>query len=524
MAGPWRRRGTMRRYVIGCVAIIVLTAAATVTAAFGVVSTIAADIALGGKPLDTSYLTPAQAGAPENFLVIGDDHIGPNSTYANGAEQTVNGAHLFHADTFMLVRMDPNQGQTSIMSIPRDLWVNFTWKGQQFACKFNCTYSEGWATGGENGAVDLVKKVVKQLMPGLVINHTMDFNFDAFYTLIQAIGCVYIDVDTRYLNETNDTYQKINLQPGYQRLCGVPALSYVRYRHTDSDFVRVARQQDFIRQAKEQLGVWGFVTRWNELARAFGKAVATDIRGNTEVANLLRLAAFSQSKPLRDVHFKVSNYAYQVDNQEAVQATAQDIKANLDRFLYIKPPVPKVEVANTGASKSAASAHHTRHHHHHHARTAAPRSRASRLASIDLYSLASGTETEALRLSPKVPFSVVLPTVQTGPASLADVHAYRVGDEHHHLRYGYRVDWQVGLGNYYGIEGMNWMNPPLFKNPSAVRKIGKRTYMFVNDGPHIHDIGWRVHGVLYWLSNTLQESLTNAQMLNIAESARRIGG
>ena len=46
--------------------------------------------------------------------------------------------------------------------------------------------------------------------------------------------------------------------------------------------------------------------------------------------------------------------------------------------------------------------------------------------------------------------------------------------------------------------------------------------MFVDDGAHFHDIGWRAGRALYWVSNTLNEALTNAQMLRLAESARPI--
>ena len=128
-----RRRGSgaLGRYLFGSAVIVVCTtAAASVIAIVGVVGTIAGDFALAGKPLDTTYLTPAKAGAAQTILVIGDDHIGPTTTYSTGAEQTVNGYHYLHADTFMLVRMDPTQGQTSILSIPRDLLVTFSWKGQ----------------------------------------------------------------------------------------------------------------------------------------------------------------------------------------------------------------------------------------------------------------------------------------------------------------------------------------------------------------------------------------------------------
>ena len=519
IAGGRRRRrllerlalsGTFKRYLFGSVVVAVCTTVAISVAALGVVSTIASDFALAGKPLSSANLTPANAGAAQTFLVMGDDHIGPTTTYSTGAEQTVGGYHFLHADTFMLVRMDPSQGQTSILSIPRDLLVSFKWKGQSYTGKFNSTYSIG--------GVDLVKKVVLAMLPGLTINHVMDFNFASFIGLVDAIGCVYVDVDHRYLNDSDPTYQFINVQPGYQRLCSNNALSYVRYRHTDSDFVRVARQQDFIRQAKEQLGVWGFLSKWNSLATAFAKAVATDIRGEHEVAALLILAAFSQSKPIRQVPFQVSNPAYPILTSSGIQDTVLSshrlIHASIDDLLYNHPTTPTVEIA---AATHTTTSPHRRHH-------ATSSGSSNRVGTDDLYPLSSGVVGQALTLSPDVPFPVYLPSVQTGPAVPNEVHAYRIGDEQHHLRYGYRVDWSAGSeGEYYGIEGMNWTDPPLFAHPTATEVIGGRTYMFVNDGAHIHDVGWRQGHDVYWISNTLNETLKNSQMLAIAESAHAIG-
>ncbi len=50
--------------------------------------------------------------------------------------------------------------------------------------------------------------------------------------------------------------------------------------------------------------------------------------------------------------------------------------------------------------------------------------------------------------------------------------------------------------------------------------IDGRRYEFVDDGAHIHVIGWRSGNVLYWLTNTLLEELSNSQMLAIAKSAQ----
>ncbi|MDQ6731189.1 MAG: LCP family protein [Actinomycetota bacterium] len=99
------------------------------------------------------------------------------------------------------------------------------------------------------GGPNLLVKVLKgQVFPGLRINHIVDVNFGGFQKLVDAIECVYSDIDHRCYNNTAVTgYSSIDIQAGYQKLCGLNALQFVRFRHTDSDLVRNARQQDFLR-------------------------------------------------------------------------------------------------------------------------------------------------------------------------------------------------------------------------------------------------------------------------------------
>jgi LCP family protein required for cell wall assembly len=485
--------------LLGCIVIVGCGAVAINGLALAVANTIASDLALGGKPIKSSQLTAAKTGAPETIMIIGDDHIGKTTTYQTGGYETVNGAHLLHADTFMLVRLDPAEGQVSIMSIPRDLMVSFDYHGARYTQKFNATYALG--------KVGLTLAVAKKTLPGITVNHVIDFNFASFLGLVDAIGCVYIDVDRYYYNPPGDSYQPIDIEPGYQRLCGEKALDYVRYRHTDSDFVRVARQQDFIRQAVAQLGVWKLLTKYNQLAKAFGRAVATDIRGTQDVQQLLELAARSISQPIRQVPFQVDNSFFVENGEDYVTSTPALIRASVDDFLY-----------EDQKTKLPTPAPHVGHHH-------APSS--ATLADEDLYPLASGIEDQALEIATDVPFPLYLPSVETIDALYSgdgDFHAFTVRDEQNHPHRGYRIDWSVNeVGGYYGIEGMNWTDPPLFANPNETETIDGRSYMFVDDGSHIHDIGWRQGNELYWVSNTLLENLTNSQMLAIANSAEPVG-
>ncbi|HLH13923.1 MAG TPA: hypothetical protein VKV16_03970, partial [Solirubrobacteraceae bacterium] len=67
--------------------------------------------------------------------------------------------------------------------------------------------------------------------------------------------------------------------------------------------------------------------------------------------------------------------------------------------------------------------------------------------------------------------------------------------------------------------GSDWLNPPLFAH-ARTQVIDGVEYRFVDDGSHIHVIGWRVGDALYWVTNTLLEELSNQQMLQIAKSAQ----
>jgi hypothetical protein len=67
---------------------------------------------------------------------------------------------------------------------------------------------------------------------------------------------------------------------------------------------------------------------------------------------------------------------------------------------------------------------------------------------------------------------------------------------------------------------MNWTNPPIIDHPQREQTIGGRRYLFISDGSHVNLIAWRQYGALYWVNNTLQENLTNRQLLALAESVQ----
>jgi LCP family protein required for cell wall assembly len=472
----------------------VLTAVATATAGLLQVSNIVHALNLTpALPVSKHDITPSQAGAPETFLIIGSDKRAKSMALQDRLSPP-------HSDTLMLVRMDAQQGQTSVLSIPRDLQVTILPRhGFPSTQKINAAYSIG-------GTILTLQTVKRLLGPRVQINHVVDVNFAGFRYVIDAIGCVYVYVDHHYFNRnlgTIDTnFSSIDIKPGYQKLCGQTALDYARYRHTDSDFVRVARQQDFVRQVKEQVGAQGLLDNRDAIERAFGRAVQTDaaLRHTSEVLRVLKLAAFTLGKPVRQVPFLATA------GPSYVTATPYDIERTVDDFLHgrPKPPRPQVPHATAGGG----------HGRRRPASTSVP----------GVIAAPSSTIAAATTAAIGNPFPVYAPHAAVGfSASPAQVRRYPIRDEQGNLHRAYVISIPTGTaGQYYGVEGMDWINPPILTHPSEKRVIGSRQFELFYDGMHLKLAAWRTARAVYWVTNTLTDDLSNAQLLAIATSTRPV--
>jgi len=113
--------GLLKRSLLACVLIVVLTAGATATVTLNKVSSIAEEVfpRLSQINAPKGLVTPEYNEGPETFLVLGTDR-------REGSRDVADRTNPPHSDTMLLVRFDPEQGQTSVMSIPRDLMVNIT--------------------------------------------------------------------------------------------------------------------------------------------------------------------------------------------------------------------------------------------------------------------------------------------------------------------------------------------------------------------------------------------------------------
>ncbi len=501
---PGSRRGTLWRALLGAVIVISFTAAATAVAGLLQVNQFTRYFDVNPSIKNPGTVAP-DPGNPQTILVIGSDHrAGTPFRAAN-------------TDTMMLVRLDPHSSTINVLSVPRDLKVELPGNG---ASKINAAYSVG-------GPSLLVKILKQQVFPGLQINHIVDVNFGGFEALVNAIGCVYTDVDHRYFNNTIYTnYSSIDIQPGYQRLCGSDALAFVRFRHTDSDLVRNARQQDFIRWAKSQYSVSQLIANRDKLVKIFGEHAQTDHNLHTTdgLLNLFNLVAFSAGHTIKQIKFPA---IFQPCGGGAIPA-----------FGHVAAVVPCYVTADPGPLHAAFRQFMTPTRH----RSGSgkkPRGPAKKPASATKGAAVTGdvpdgrAQATALgNAGMPVYFPRVIAagsryctnaTCTIGPIANSYPRAYQVRDQRKHLHSAYRMTLVLNpaLGQYYGVQGTSWRNPPILGGSHQTRTVNGKRLQLYTDGGKLTLVAWRTPNDTYWISNTLTSDLSDAQMVAIAASLTR---
>jgi LCP family protein required for cell wall assembly len=490
---PSSRRGALGRFAAGAVIVIAFTATATAVAGLLQFKQFAKEIS-GTAAIKHAPVTIPQPGDPQTLLLIGSDHR---------AHQPQSAAN---SDTMILIRLNPNSSTINVMSVPRDLQVNIPLPGGGTEnAKMNAAYPAG-------GPSLVVKTLQHDVFPQLKVNHIIDINFAGFRDLVDAMGCVYTDVDRRYFNENIGTaatnYSSIDLQAGYQKLCGENALAYVRYRHTDTDIVRSARQQDFIRDAKDQYGQGRLISNRDKLLTIFGHHTQTDANLHTTdgLINLFNLVAFADGHAIREVHFPA---VLQPCTPPAPCFVTADPVAEAQAFHQF------MAVIGSGQAKASTIAHPSSH-----ARSAAP------TAGLQA-DLADGkAQAGALArhgIPVEVPKQIVTGTHYEGPTAGEYPRAYKIRDQSGSPHPAYRIvlAFNATLGQFYGIQGMTWKGAPILASPSEIRNVGGRRLELHFDGRKLRLVAWRTSHAVYWVSNTLSLDLTNQQMLGIAASLTR---
>lgn len=359
-----------------------------------------------------------------------------------------------------------------------------------------------YALGGPRLSAETVRGL------GLRVNEIVNVNFGGFQRAINKLGCVYADIDRRYFNdnhppvESKENYATIDLKPGYQLLCGSDSLDYVRFRHLDDDFVRAARQQDFLRQLKTQVGVGKLFNDRDELLKIFGRYSQTTIgsRSDAEKLGFIKLVYEASKNPVTEVRFPGQTH---VDG--SVSVAPDDLRRAIRRFEDVRGK----RRAGGGAKR-------------------APK-RAPRRKGLAPGLVAAKREGEdhVLNLaahSRSLPVYFPAARLGRGDYATGSPRSYVIKDRGGRPHRAYRLVLYAGdPGQYYGVQGTTWDKPPILDSPTDKVRMRRRTYERYFDGKSIRLIAWRANGAWYWVSNTLSKTLTNVQIMDVARSLQRVG-
>lgn len=154
---------------------------------------------------------PYKSDVPFTMLVMGTE-----------AALGYNGSSL--TDSMMVVSYDPKANQVTILSVPRDLWVDIPGQGYQ---RINTAY--------ENGGPQAAELAVEEYV-GVPIEYWAVVNYGSFTKLINDLGCVNVDVpyaihDPTYPAPDEIQFIDVNIPAGPQCMNGTTALEFIRERH-----------------------------------------------------------------------------------------------------------------------------------------------------------------------------------------------------------------------------------------------------------------------------------------------------
>jgi len=495
---PRPGRRLLLRATVGALLIFICSAATVASAGLLEVDQLIRIVKSESAPIPgiEGALDNVPAGKPQTILVLGSDRRFVDIKEKNPVR----------SDTLLLVRLDPSRGVTAVMSIPRDLKVDIPTRRGIVTDKINAAY----ALGGPSLSVRVIKNLLH-----IPISHVVNVNFGGFQRAVNRLGCVYVDVDRDYFNDNHPPngspfdYATINLNPGYQKLCGSNALDYVRYRHFDDDLVRAARQQSFLSAAKEQIGLGRIFGDRKELLRIFGRYTQTDIaRQNTPaILRLLKLAFEASKNPIREVHFRGDI------GETYVTISPTNLQRTIDEFRSGHASNGPRETATSGSSRSSSPSRRRA------ARTSSGLPRGVIFSRVEAENFVAAASTHL-----PFPTYYARARLSRGHYLYGRPRLYDIFDRAHRRYRAYRIVADTGVqGQYSGIQGTNWKAPPILDNPSTTTRMRGRTYELFTDGNRLALVAWRTPRGAYWVSNTLSRTLTNQQMLAIARSLSRVG-
>lgn len=224
------------------------------------------------KPGEIKKIEDIQLERPISILLMGTD-----------AEMSkkLSGWHG-RTDFMVVVYINPDTNKVSLISVPRDTYINIEDFEQYDIHKINSV--------NQLGGYKLSKKYVQKLL-GIKIDHVCVFSIQAAIDILNELGPIKIFVPRKMSYHDTSADLHIEINPGLQNMDGNQLINYLRYRNADKgDIGRIERQQVFFRAALKRLQDPKVVFKIPGILLAANKSFLTDMEFKEmfEIGMLLR--------------------------------------------------------------------------------------------------------------------------------------------------------------------------------------------------------------------------------------------
>jgi len=188
----------------------------------------------------------------------------------------------YRTDVMLLVVLNPRKGKASVISFPRDLYVNIPgWQMQRIN------------TAQQHGGFETTVATFEENF-GITPDHYVMTNMAGFRGIIDTLGGINIYASRSLYDYCDlpfeDADGKCYIGEGSHPMNGETALWYVRSRYSTSDFDRLRRAQEVIQGIFLKMLSLNAVARAPELYNLFGSSVETDL-GLNDILPLLSMVS-----------------------------------------------------------------------------------------------------------------------------------------------------------------------------------------------------------------------------------------
>jgi len=254
----------------------------------------------------------------------------PISIFLIGVEDYSSEAENGRADTQMVITLDPDTSEISLITVPRDARVNIENAGEYTGIhKINAAYNYGSMTG--YGAIKLQLETVEKFL-NIPIDNFIAVNFDGFRDIVDALGGVTVDVKEDFWEDNIYDKKRIDFHKGESHLNGEEALAFVRmrYRPINASYSREERQRQFLTATIDQAKSTNTIFKIGQIADILGENVETDLNPK-EIYALQKQYLNAKNISTKTIEIKgedqyIDKVSYFIPDMESLEKVSMELR------------------------------------------------------------------------------------------------------------------------------------------------------------------------------------------------------